>query len=80
MSKTIGNEPAYPGHHLDEDRDFINSCKGMTIRQRFVKAAMQGLLALGAYGCMDGKSIAKISLECADEHLKLEAKTRGDNK
>ena len=60
------NDPMYPGMtHI-----------GMTIRQRFVMAAMQGLCARSS-GLGFSETI-KSAIEIADAALAEEAKTRGE--
>jgi len=61
------NEPAYPGMtHI-----------GMTIRQQFVMAAMQGLAPRSATGSADRiKWIAAEAVRLADAALAEEARTR----
>lgn len=60
------NDPAYP----------TMSRGGMTIRQRFVMAAMQGLCARSS-GLGFSETI-KSAIEIADAALAEEAKTRGE--
>jgi len=85
-----GNESAYPGHHLGEDRNFINSCEGMTIRQEFASRFLQALLSnarikevyteANIFQIEEGKEIKDlydIALSHADNLLAREAETRG---
>jgi hypothetical protein len=74
MSKKIGaNEPAYPCTS--------EGFAGMTLRQRYVMAAMQGLLANAHPEAWElgPIEIAGCACQYADECLKAEAETRGDN-
>lgn len=76
-----GNEPAYPCKESEWNRDnqgFDEIAQGMTIRQEFVKAAMQGLLAHGFASAIGNTSeeLATLSCEMADACLKKELETR----
>lgn len=90
MSKTLGNEPAYPIIKEWDDPDMQQRSEvqfdGMTIRQRFVMAAMQGLLSGSTRGVSWGEfdscveRYAEGAVAFADACLKAEAETRGDDK
>lgn len=59
------NDPAYP----------TMSRGGMTIRQEFVKAAMQGVLSDSDFDAT-ATDIADFAVRCADAALAEEARTR----
>ncbi len=73
------NDPAFP-IHVPEDtgwkNDSARTYEGMTIRQQFVMAAMQGLCARSS-GLGFSETI-KSAIEIADAALAEEAKTRGE--
>ena len=64
MSTQLGSEPAYPRAHA-----YLAS--GLTIRQEFAKAAMQGLLANPTEEAWHSTAerIARIAIEHADALL-----------
>ena len=69
--KITGNEPAMPfawKQIVGKDGtkcDIVSSeQKGLTIRQQFAMAAMQGLIADGAV--INRQSVAKVAVELAD--------------
>lgn len=70
------NDPAYPHLELDGDGGPLQEHTGMTIRQQFVMAAMQGLCARSS-GLGFSETI-KSAIEIADAALAEEAKTRGE--
>lgn len=74
------NDPAFP-IHVPEDtgwkNDSAHTYEGMTIRQRFVMAAMQGLLA-NRDCCTAAYVLAGIAREFADAALAEEARTRSE--
>lgn len=71
------NDPAYP-IHIPSDPGWKSSVdvthKGMTIRQEFVKAAMQGLAFRSATGSVEW--LAGEAVRLADAALAEEARTR----
>lgn len=70
------NDPAYPcdvPRIGEEQGEFFT---GMTIRQRFVMAAMQGLLASCADQVSDPTTLGVDAVRCADFALTEEARTR----
>lgn len=71
------NDPAYATSGLSglPNGEFIHGQQGMTIRQRFVMAAMQGLLARSS-GLGFAETI-RSAIEIADAALAEEARTRG---
>lgn len=70
------NDPAYP-LYIPADRECPPEIDyGMTIRQQFVMAAMQGLCARSS-GLGFAETI-KSAIEIADAALAEEAKTRGE--
>lgn len=68
------NDPAYPHLELDGDGCPLRGHTGMTIRQRFVMAAMQGLAFRSATGSVEW--LAGEAVRLADAALAEEARTR----
>lgn len=70
------NDPAYAASGLSglPNGEFIYGQPGMTIRQRFVMAAMQGLAFRSATGSVEW--IAGEAVRLADAALAEEARTR----
>jgi hypothetical protein len=73
----IGNEPAFPEIEVINGNGDKRFHVGMTIRQEFVKAAMQGILSRHGLS-QDGnyKIIAGDAVVAADACLKAEMETR----
>lgn len=75
------NDPAHP-IHVPADSGWKSSVDrtytGMTIRQEFVLAAMQGLCANPKMTEQTATDIARWAVEQADAALAEEAKTRGE--
>lgn len=69
------NDPAYPHWYFDEEGDKVQS-SGMTIRQQFVMAAMQGLCANPILCDVSEFAIAEQAVRHADAALAEEARTR----
>lgn len=73
------NDPAFP-IHVPEDtgwkNDSAHTYEGMTIRQRFVMAAMQGLLSAQMSDGFMWTEIATQACIAADAALAEEARTR----
>ena len=69
------NDPAYPHWYFDEEGDKVQS-SGMTIRQQFVMAAMQGLLSAQMSDGFKWTEIATQACIAADAALAEEARTR----
>lgn len=60
------DEPAYPTPHFQNANGDIQwGANGMTLRQAFVMAAMQGLCANSAYAYADAARIAGWAVETA---------------
>ena len=74
------NDPAYAASGLSglPNGEFIYGQPGMTIRQDFVKAAMQGLLSAQMSDGFKWTEIATQACIAADAALAEEAKTRGE--
>lgn len=70
------NDPAYPHLELDGDGCPLQDHLGMTIRQRFVMAAMQGLLSAQMSDGFKWTEIATQACIAADAALAEEARTR----
>ena len=74
------NDPAYP-IHVPADPGWRNSVDvthcGMTIRQQFVMAALQGLLSAQMSDGFKWTEIATQACIAADAALAEEARTRG---
>ena len=74
------NDPAYAASGLSglPNGEFIYGQPGMTIRQRFVMAAMQGLLSAQMSDGFTWKEIATQACMATDAALAEEARTRGE--
>ena len=70
---TLGSEPAYP-------LDGAGAPTGLTIRQEFAKAAMQGILAhtRDVQWVMPPEQVAKLAVQHADALLAELAKPKAD--
>jgi len=79
----LGNEPAHPkleyNYSFEKQEWHYELTGGMTKREAYVMAAMQGLLADHSRGDWIPEGLAKQSVMMADACLEMEAKTRGDN-
>ena len=71
------NDPAYPCDVPRIGEELGEFFMGMTIRQRFVMAAMQGLCAAPEMLDQTGKFVAQWAVQQADAALAEEARTRG---
>ena len=69
-AKQLGEQPAYPTR-MPKDSAGIYDLGGLTIRQEFVKAAMQGLCVNYGLKLYNPEYLAACAVTVADATLKL---------